>query len=312
VTQLTVSRWTRYGKDRLYVSTTDGVKIGWQDLLTGHVTVDQPELADLLHAALSDHPASVSVVPGTDRPSVAPHTPVAGMLPLASSPVPPALIEAQDSEWLDLAANVPGQAARQQAQVELASAKDRSRVASFLARALDIKTDERAWRVGAAGEETVGTKLAKLTKHGWHVLHAIPVGDRGSDIDHVLVGPGGVFTINTKNHPGKKVWVGKHVVKVDGQSTQYLRNSRFEAERAQKLLAEAVGWPVFVRPVLVLLMGSLNPDVTIKEHPEDVVILDRMDIPGVFKRSKQSLDPEQVESIYAQARRDTTWRQQQR
>ncbi len=179
---------------------------------------------------------------------------------------------------------------------------------AFLARAFDVKTDERAWRVGAGGEETVGSRLDKLEKHGWHVLHAVPVGDRGSDIDHVLIGPGGVFTLNTKTHPGGTVWVGRDSVRVNGHRTQYLRNSRHEAARAQELLSAAVGFAVQVRPALVFLTGSLFPNVTIKKRPEDVLILDRMDIPGVFKRATRRLTPDQVELVYEQARKSTTWR----
>jgi len=68
--------------------------------------------------------------------------------------------------------------------------RGRTRVGAFLARALDLKTDEQAWRVGANGEETVGGRLQKLRGHGWYVLHAVSVGKRGSEIDHLLIGPG--------------------------------------------------------------------------------------------------------------------------
>ena len=209
--------------------------------------------------------------------------------------------------WQDLALNVPGQAARAQAEAELAEMRDHSRVGTFLARAFDVKTDERAWRVGASGEETVGAKLDKLTKHGLHVLHAVPVGDRGSDIDHVVIGPGGVWTLNTKTHPGKSVWVGRNSVRVDGHRQPYLRNSRFEAERATRLLSNACGFPVFVKAVLVFLTGTLIPDVTVKEYPDDVAVLDRMDIPGAFRRAKRRLTDDQVAAVYEQARRSTTW-----
>jgi len=50
--------------------------------------------------------------------------------------------------------------------------------------------------------------------------------------------------------------------------------------------------------------------VTIKEQPEDVTVLDRMDIPGVFKWAKRRRDGEQVVAIYAMARRSTTRVQQ--
>jgi hypothetical protein len=185
--------------------------------------------------------------------------------------------------------------------------KERSRVGTFIARTFDMKTDERAWRVGAGGEETVGSRLEKLVKHGWHVLHSVPVGERGSDIDHVVIGPGGVFTVNTKTHPDGRGWVGRNSVRVNGHAVPYLRNSRFEAQRAERLLSAAVGFPVSIRPVLVFLTGTLIPNVAIKTAPDDVVILDRTDIPGAFKRSSKKLAAEQVAMIYDQARRSTTW-----
>lgn len=209
--------------------------------------------------------------------------------------------------WVDLAARVPGQAAREQAEAALAAQRERSRVGSFLARTFDMKTDERAWRVGAGGEETVGARLDKLTKRGWHVLHAVPVGERGIDIDHVVIGHGGVYTLNTKTHPGGSIWVGRRQVRVNGHRTDYLRNSRHEAARAERLLTAAVGFPVPVRAALVFLTGTLIPNVTIKQQPEDVFIYDRMDIPGVFKRAPKRLTPEQVEVVFEQARRSTTW-----
>ncbi len=53
------------------------------------------------------------------------------------------------------------------------------------------------WNQGAEGELAVASCLARLGPE-WTVLHSIPVGNGTSDIDHVVIGPGGVFTINTK------------------------------------------------------------------------------------------------------------------
>lgn len=36
--ELRVVRWTKYGHDRLYVSTTDGVRVGWLDLRPNPLT----------------------------------------------------------------------------------------------------------------------------------------------------------------------------------------------------------------------------------------------------------------------------------
>lgn len=50
---------------------------------------------------------------------------------------------------------------------------------------------------GAAGEEFVGALLEGLRDRGWMVIHDASFG-RGN-IDHILVGPAGVFTVETKS-----------------------------------------------------------------------------------------------------------------
>ena len=42
-----------------------------------------------------------------------------------------------------------------------------------------------------------------------------------------------------------------------------------------------------MKSALVFMTGTLVPNVTIKARPERVVILDRMDVPMVFKRSTE-------------------------
>lgn len=314
--ELTGVRWTRFAKDRLYVRDADGSDVGWVDLLTGEAHLALTEYTDQVRVLAEAHGCTEAPVLPEAPPPIAALTenghecarvptlaPVA--LPIVAEPIPTA--PAVEPDWFDLALNRPGQAARARAEEELVAMREKSRVGTWLARTLDVKTDERAWRVGADGEETIGAKLEKLTKDGWFVLHSVPVGRRGSDIDHVVVGPGGVFTINTKKHPGKKVWVSKGSILVNGQRTDYLRNSRFEGERASKLLTAAAGFPVFVKPILIFTTATLIPDVTIKSKPDDVGILDRMDVPRAFKWSTVMLTPELVEQVYAVARRSSTW-----
>ena len=311
---LTVTRWARYGKERLYVATADRSPVGYLDVQSGDAVLDRPDLAAAFQAAVTDYLASrrshttrtwhPETSPGTVSATV-PTAPAASSRTSRDADTP---VAAAEATWVDLAANRPGQAAQAQAEAHLAAMKERSRLGTFVTRALDMKTDERAWRVGAKGEETVGARLERLVGEGWWVLHAVPVGTRGSDIDHVLMGPGGVYTVNTKSHPGKKIWVSPHRVLVDGHKVEYLRNSRFEADRSRRLLTAALGWEPPVRAALVLLTGTLIPDVTIKDGgPEDVLILDRMDVPRIFKRSPQRLTPEGVAEVFEIARRSTTW-----
>jgi Nuclease-related domain len=53
---------------------------------------------------------------------------------------------------------------------------------------------------GARGEEHVGELLDGLREGSWRVIHDASLG-RGN-IDHIAIGPAGVFTVETKSHPG--------------------------------------------------------------------------------------------------------------
>jgi hypothetical protein len=53
---------------------------------------------------------------------------------------------------------------------------------------------------GARAEEHVGNLLQQLPATRWHVIHDASFG-RGN-VDHILIGPPGVFTVETKSHPG--------------------------------------------------------------------------------------------------------------
>jgi hypothetical protein len=204
-----------------------------------------------------------------------------------------------EPEWRDLAVNRPGEAARSKA-LEL---KRAAPVKTFIARAIGAKTQERAWRVGADGEEEVARRMRGLGE-GWHVTHAVPVGTRDTDINHVAIGPPGVFTINTKNHSGNKVWVGEHAILVNGQKTDYLRTSRFEAERASKLLSAACGFSVAVQPVIVIMSAGM----VIKAKPADVYVVGRKDIATWLSKRPPMITADVVAKIFEQGRQESTWR----
>ena len=53
---------------------------------------------------------------------------------------------------------------------------------------------------GATGEEQVGGLLDPMSERGWRVIHDASLG-RGN-VDHILIGPPGIFTIETKSHAG--------------------------------------------------------------------------------------------------------------
>ncbi len=245
---LTATRWTRYGKDRVYVNDNADTRVGWIDLQSGRAVLDREEYSAEFDSIVAQH-----------LPLMAP-----GSAP-TPTPAPP-MTPAWTAPAVDLAQNRAGEAVKARADEVRAEAPMRN----LLARVLGVHTEERAWRVGAKGEAKVGKALDKLAD-GWRVLNSVPVGDRGSDIDHVVIGPGGVFTLNTKHHPGGRVWVAEQALMVNGQKTHYLRNSRHEAERASRLLSVAVGFHVAVEPIIVIV----GADITRKADPDGVHVVPR-------------------------------------
>jgi hypothetical protein len=63
--------------------------------------------------------------------------------------------------------------------------------------------DAVAWRLGAAGERRTAQLLNELERHGWAVLHDLALPASQANIDHLVIGPGGVFVIDSKQYRGR-------------------------------------------------------------------------------------------------------------
>lgn len=166
-----------------------------------------------------------------------------------------------------------------------------------------LSVEARSWYKGVLGEIAVGERLAQLGPE-WTVLHAVPVGVGDSDIDHVVIGPAGVFTLNTKNHTGRSVWVAGRTFMMDGQRQPYFPKAVHEAARAAGLLTAAVGEPVPVAGLLVLLRPK---SLTIKEDPDGITVVTDRQLVGWLQRHQPVLTSEQVERITAAAALPPTW-----
>jgi hypothetical protein len=286
---LVETRWRRYGKDRVYVKTSGGVDVGYVDLVAGRVEV-----------AAAGYEAAMAECAGRwlNRTSAVGHIDMAPSGASESRPTGSAS-DTEPAPVKDYASNVAGAAARaKREQVNAESPK-----LNLLARVLGVKTPERAWRVGAKGEERVAGELARLPAD-WRVLHAVEVGERGSDIDHVLMGPAGVFTLNTKRHPGGNVWVSDRLVMVNGQRTSYLRNSTHEPRRATRLLTKACGFDV---PVLGVVVFVGLDRFTVKEMPAEVHVTTRRQLVRWLRKLPTTMDGTALDLIYEIARKSTTW-----
>jgi hypothetical protein len=82
----------------------------------------------------------------------------------------------------------------------------------------------RNWRLGARGEQSVAERLAdpQLATAGYRAFHDLP-GDGDWNVDHVVVGVGGVFVIETKAcvHRRSKWKQPEHKVFYDGHTLRF-------------------------------------------------------------------------------------------
>ncbi|OPF84329.1 hypothetical protein VT50_0202080 [Streptomyces antioxidans] len=164
-------------------------------------------------------------------------------------------------------------------------------------------SEAHSWIVGLRGERVTGARLDRLTKHGWHVLHSIEL-PSGSDIDHIAIGPPGVFTVNTKHHRGKSIWLGDHAITVNRASTRYVQISQSEAAVAAKRLSATCGWPVEVRPV-VAVVGAAK--IAAKSAVPPVLVMDGAEADRKLSGLTPNLSPTQVSQVFAAARQRRTW-----
>ena len=96
--------------------------------------------------------------------------------------------------------------------------------------ALVVRPDHvRAWAVGAEGERRPAEVLAHLESDGYRVLHdrRIP-GSRGN-IDHVVVGPTGVYVVETKSWSGA-VRLRDGAIRVAGRRSAVVEQVQREAD----------------------------------------------------------------------------------
>jgi len=168
-------------------------------------------------------------------------------------------------------------------------------------RIMELERQRNAWIAGRDGERTVGAELDLLPAGEWWVLHDVPRGTYGTNIDHLMVGVGGVFTINTKNVAGN-VWVASRTLMVAGHRTNFLPVAASEARDTSMRLTRAVNREVQVHPVLVFVSA-----ITVREHPSDVTVIHVAQLRAWLTSLPHILSPQDAYDIVLAADKPTTW-----
>ena len=157
------------------------------------------------------------------------------------------------------------------------------------------------YRFGAKGEMAVAQALQSRTicRAGYESFHDLPM-DYGN-IDHVCVGPGGIYVIETKTRSKRKSLndQAEHEVVFDGQTLRFpwghdgkaVKQVLGNAEWLRKQLAEFTPRELSIKPVIVVPGWWCSPK---GKYP--VVVCSHTYLDFIAKEKSQ-LDQEQIQLV---------------
>lgn len=155
-------------------------------------------------------------------------------------------------------------------------------------------------RLGLECEMAVGQELNQLLRLGCRVYHDFPADN--FNIDHIVIGPAGVYAVETKGRakPDKGRGAEDARVVYDGKALRFpgwteskpIAQAKRQAQWLSEWLKSAVGQPILVQPALAL------PGWYIDRQGRDMVVFNSKN-PKFLARPKDDnvLSPELIQSL---------------
>ena len=144
---------------------------------------------------------------------------------------------------------------------------------------------------GARAEEVVAERLMDLPD-GYHTFHDLAFD--GFNIDHVVVGPGGIFLVATKS-PAGRVDAKGEVLLLNGAPfiKNILNQTWTQTDQLRDFLKLRTSREWTVKPVLCFSRAS----VSISKPVKGITVVNKRYLTTYFTNQKQSLNSEDIETI---------------
>jgi hypothetical protein len=158
-----------------------------------------------------------------------------------------------------------------------------------------------AWRRPSVAERRTEAQLRRLERGGFRALHARAIPGSEAQIDHLVVGPTGVYAVDSEKWDKRlPVRVQSHRKLFHGPLSQKARldEARWEAAQAAELISKAIGREITVVPSLAIY-GPTIPWKVLNIREVDVFEGGRVR-KWITKRERSLTDAE-VEKIYETA-----------
>lgn len=153
-------------------------------------------------------------------------------------------------------------------------------------------------RLGCEGEKIVAESLEELREVGYKIYNDI-VWD-GFNIDHVIVGPAGVFTIETKTYrkrPGanSQIYYNGKTVMIDGVKSlkDPIKQAIGQKYQLEGFIKDNAKMDIKVRPVVIFPNWFIKKD----DNKSDVLVFNEKSLSGFLKKEEMLLNQEQINLI---------------
>jgi hypothetical protein len=107
-------------------------------------------------------------------------------------------------------------------------------------------------------------QLRKMRREGYFALNARPIPDSREFIDHLVIGPTGVYAIDSEKWNPKlpiRTWNGKKLYHGPESQKDRLEHAVWEAAQASELLSGALGTEITVQPALAIYGPKIPWDI---------------------------------------------------
>lgn len=112
-----------------------------------------------------------------------------------------------------------------------------------------------AWRRSSVAERRTEAQLRKLERSGYRTLHARAIPGSEAQIDHLVVGPTGVYAVDSEKWDRRlpvRVQMGKKLFHGPFDMKPRLTEAKWEASQASELISESFGREIAVVPSLAI------------------------------------------------------------
>jgi len=171
---------------------------------------------------------------------------------------------------------------------------------AYVARKLWVKSNYLIkLKLGRDAELAVASELIELQSHGYQVFHDIQA--NGFNIDHLVVGPNGIFVIETKGRHKRIKDDTNYKVKFENNHLAFpswfeskpLEQAQNQANWVNKWLFEATGFNTQVLPILCF-PGWF---VELKQRPLFPIVSHKQLVKTILSMRQVSLNQEQQRAI---------------